>query len=477
MISESQRQYMSDYLASGSETQSYKPSPENLVPQDLATQLHLTDPSIIATDLSEATGLSLNEIKSLYLRLQTDEEAKRITGSVYYPRRMMTRFAESTLRDWADDPDYADKLLRGETVAARDLEIHATRGTCDYTCTMCLWSDKKELTYRNLGLSELGLMMTSDWEKVFKSAKELGTRRIVFSGGGEPLLNKDLFNLSSTARAMGLQTHLYSNGFGLRRVTERDWDEVMAMEQVRFSIHSPTKGIYNQIVTMPDRTNALSVVTANIEELLARRETSGGNVRVGIGFVTQALNYSQVEAMVDFAKDLGVDFINLRQDEVQVTRELGDAERKIIATQLASVRSRALGAEFGSMYVDMSDDMTALANGIEQSTRKVVFCLAKLFRPAINPFGVVAPCDLRAEPRFADPAYVLGNTKRQQLPVIMENAARKDVDAGCEQCMPSGRTINAMMTKLIKDYEAGIQYTEQPFFQPKHNDPNHLTLN
>lgn len=465
MIGETQRQYMSDYLATVPEAQQYQPPQEILAPSELATQLHLTDPSITATDLSVATGLTLDEIRGLYRSMQADEGMRGTVDSVYYPRRMMTKFAEATVRDWAEDPEYADKLLSGQTVAARDLEVHATRGTCDYTCTMCLWSDKEELTYRNLGLSEFGLMDTSDWEQVFKSAQELGTRRIVFSGGGEPLLNKDLFGLSAAARAMGLRTHLYSNGFGLRRATEKDWDEVMQMEQVRFSMHSPTEDIYNQIVTMPDRTNALPVVAANIRELLARRETSNGDVRVGIGFVTQALNYHQIEAMVDFAKDLGVDFINLRQDEVEVTRELGETERRVIATQLLSIRDRILSGEFGNMYVDMSDDMTARANGVEQSTRRVVSCFAKLFRPAISPFGVIAPCDLRAEPRFSNPEYVLGNTKRQPLPLIMENTAQKDIDASCAQCMPSGRTINAVVTKLIKDYEAGIHYTDQPFFR------------
>ncbi len=465
MIGEAQRQYMSEYLASVPEAPPYSPSSEGLAPTELATQLHLTDPSITAADLSTATGLSLGEVKNLYRSLQTYEEARRITESVHYPRKMMTKFAESTVRDWAYDPGYADKLLRGETVAARDLEVHATRGTCDYTCTMCLWSDKEELTYRNLGLSEFGLMNTSDWERVFQGAQELGTRRVVFSGGGEPLLNKDLFTLSAKARDLGLRTHLYSNGFGLRRATEEDWREVIQMEQVRFSMHSPTEDIYNQIVTMPEHTNALPVVAANIKDLLARRKESSGTVRLGIGFVTQALNYHQIEAMVDFAKDLGVDFINLRQDEVEVTRELGDVERRLIATQLLSIRNRMLGGEFGHMYVDMSDDMTALANGVEQSTRRVASCFAKLFRPAISPFGVVAPCDLRAEPRFSNPAYVLGNTKRQSLPLIMENAAQQDIDAGCTQCMPSGKTINAIVTKLIRDYEAGIHYTEQPFFR------------
>lgn len=461
MITEARRQYSDEYLATVPESVHMGESDRTL--RDDAIRLHLTDPSITASDLAMEAGLSLDEVRSLYKGMQDDETIRRIITSPYYPRKMMTLLAESTIRDWTEDPDYANRILRGDTVAARNLEVHATRGTCDYTCTMCLWSDKEELTYSNLGLREFGLMDSSDWFRVFESAKDLGTQRIVFSGGGEPLLNKDLFRLSTTARGLGLKTQLYTNGFGLSRASEQDWDEVIRMEQIRFSMHSPTDDIYNHIVTMPEGVNALPTVTENIRELLARRHNSGSPIRVGIGFVTQALNYRQIEDMVDFAQSLGVDFINLRQDEVEVTRDLSNVERRHIGRQLSSVRDRALRGGFGHMQVDMSDDMVALANGIEQQTRRVASCFAKILRPAVSPFGVVAPCDLRAEPRFSDPNYILGNIKRQTLPLIMSKATRQDVDASCAQCMPSGRTINAIVTKLFKDYEVGIDFRDQPF--------------
>lgn len=467
MLGKSQRRYISDYLASVPEAKQSQLVAESLASRRDALQLHLTDPSIPAVDLAAATNQNIEEVRFMYLEVQCHESVQQVTSSPFYPRRMMTQFAEATVRDWTEDPEYSDKILRGHTVAARNLEVHATRGTCDYTCTMCLWSDKKERTYRNLRLDDFDLMATPDWGHVFQNAKELGTRRIVFSGGGEPLLRKDLFDLSATARNMGLKTQLYSNGFGLRRASEKDWDEIMHMEQVRFSVHSPTVETYNQIVAMPEDAKALLTVSANIKELLARRKSSGGNVRVGIGFVTQALNHHQIELMVDFAKDLGVDFINLRQDEVQITRELADAEKMLIAAQLASIRSRMLSKEFGNIQVDMSDDMVALANGVKQATRRVASCFVKLLRPAISPFGVVAPCDLRAEPRFSHPDYVLGHVKRQEFRSIIAKASQKNVDAGCAQCMPSGRVINAVVTKLIGDYAAGIHFSAQPFYRAR----------
>lgn len=462
---EIRHQYITDYLAAIPETHHADANGSRTTFDNFATQLHLINPSLSARELSAETGLSLDDIKALYKDIRHDEVVQCITNSSFYPRKMMTRFARDTIKDWSQDPDYGDKLLSGEPVASRILEVHATRGTCDYTCTMCLWSDKEYLTYRKLGLSEFGLMNTSNWIEVFQQSRDLGTKKIVFSGGGEPLLNKDLFSLSEAVRGLDMQALLYTNGFNLKRAADPEWEELLQMEQVRFSIHSPTEDIYNQIVAMPPHINALPTVSSNIQEFIERRKASGGNVRIGIGFVTQALNYKQIESMVEFAKELGVDFINLRQDEVDVTRGLSVIEQKDISKQLSFIRDRTLAGEYGEMDIDISDDMTALANGIEQTIRRVGNCSVKGFRPAISPFGVVAPCDLRAEPRFSDPAYKFGNVRRQPLPLVIERASKQQVDAGCVQCMPSGKTINAIITKLIKDNEDGISYLEQPFAQ------------
>ena len=214
---------------------------------------------------------------------------------------------------------------------------------------------------------------------------------------------------------------------------------------------------------MPESVHALPKVSENIRELLARKKSQDGTVRVGIGFVTQALNYSQIERMVSFASDLGVDFLDIRQDEVDVTRNLHLDEKTVVAKQLGNIREKALRGEFGSTSVDVSDDLTALVNDIEQETRVVNECFMKKLRPAISPYGIVGPCDLKVEPRFANPVTVFGSAKRQTIPLIAEKMIEKHIPANCVECMPSGRTGNAIFTKLLRDFEAGVDYIDQPF--------------
>ncbi len=428
-----------------------------------AAKLHLSDPSVSAVELSQITGMSIDDIRRLYRDMQVDPTIQAIVESPFYPRRLMTNFARSTVKDWIADPEYANKLLLGETVMSRTLELHATKGSCDYTCIMCLWSDKEQITYSKRQLDSFGLMDSQNWQTVMKQARDMGSRTVVFSGGGEPLLRSDFFELIRTAREIGLKTQLYTNGFSLNRLSEESMKELLQMEQLRISVHSPAEDIYNRIVDLPEATNALPRVSENIRDLLARRNSQDRSVRIGIGFVTQASNHNQIEQMADFASGLGVDFFDIRQDEVDVTRNLILEEQVLVAQQLVKVRARALHREFGSMSVDMSDDLTALANNVGQGIRTVEECFMKKLRPAISPHGIVGPCDLKVEPRFANPKTIFGNAKTQSIPQLAEKMTQKQIPANCTECMPSGRTGNAVFTKLLRDFEIGINYIDQPF--------------
>src|SRR6266536_736212 len=71
------------------------------------------------------------------------------------------------------------------------VEIHPSKGTCNYACAMCLWSDKHTLTYAERGLTADGLLTAQDWRRVLRELRQGGTTTLVLSGGGEVLLNRE----------------------------------------------------------------------------------------------------------------------------------------------------------------------------------------------------------------------------------------------------------------------------------------------
>ena len=60
-----------------------------------------------------------------------------------------------------------------------------------------------------------GEMGTEDWKRVFTEARALGVLQLGLSGG-EPMIRKDLEELSAHARSAGLYTTLVTSGLGER---------------------------------------------------------------------------------------------------------------------------------------------------------------------------------------------------------------------------------------------------------------------
>lgn len=163
----------------------------------------------------------------------------------------------ATSAEWLEDPERPAKLLNGEPVLSRTVELHASKGTCTYRCQMCLWSDQEQLTYIRRSLDSGGLLTTDEWCTVVDQLADHGVRTVVLSGGGEVLLNRDLPAILTHIRQRGLTAHLYTTGYHLPRGADHPlWREVAQLDQVRFSIHAPDPATYDAITQLPPRLQA-----------------------------------------------------------------------------------------------------------------------------------------------------------------------------------------------------------------------------
>ncbi len=425
----------------------------------------LADPTRRAVELASATGATLEDVRAAYSLLRSDQAVGALTASLFYPHRLTHRLAVRTTAEWAAEPARLDRLLAGQPVLAKTVEIHPSRGTCNYCCAMCLWSDKTTLTYATQGLQGRGLLSTQQWLDTIEDLRAHGVQTLVISGGGEALLNPDLPVILRRARELGLRTQLYTTGYNLRRAAPDVWEEVARMHQVRLSIHSPTEATYAQITGLRVELRALRRVSEHARRLLDLRDRLGSPLRLGIGFVLMAVNHREIVAMLDFAAELDVDFLDIRKDEVDVTEGLSAGELAAVRRQLIDVRDRARRGDYGALEVDFSDELVSLANDRPVVRRRTHECLAKYVRPTISPFGIVAPCDLKAEPRFAASQFNLA-LMPQPTGDMLDAMGRTFVPDACAQCMPSSRTANAVYAKLLGDAREGIDPCDQPFHDP-----------
>ncbi len=428
-----------------------------------AVLAHLSAPAHTAAGLAAAAEVGLAVVRQAYRFCRQDSAVGAFTASAFYPHRLWTAAAAALTAAWRAEPSLPARLLASAPITPDTVEIHPGRGTCAYRCAMCLWSDQAELTYAAQDLRADGLLRAEQWIDVLARLRRLGTRNLVVSGGGEALLNPDLPAILTDAGHRGFTISLYTTGFNLDAHHGALWNPVLGLDTVRLSIHSPDPATYARIVGIPERLDPLDRVTGHLRHLLALRAGRGTRPRVGIGFVLQPGNHDQIEAIADYAARAGVDQLDLRKDEVDVTERLDPTRLAAAAAQLRRVRQHTAAGRYGRLHVDLGDELVALANGQPTTRSRTPECRMKYLRPAISPYGVLAPCDLKAEPRFAHAQFNLGVLTRAPLADLLTDLPNRVIPDTCAQCMPSSRTGNSVADKLLTDLRDHWPLHHQPF--------------
>ncbi|WP_327149521.1 radical SAM protein [Nocardia sp. NBC_01329] len=416
---------------------------------------HLATPSTAAVRLAADLEVDLGMVRAAYRHCRTSIAVHDLVNSNYYPHRLRWAAAASTITEWQRNPDRPALIAAHEPAMSETVEIHPTRGTCNYSCAMCLWSDQKELTYTTQFLDAGGLLSAHEWIRVLGDLRDGGVRRVVISGGGEALINPELPDILTAAADLGFDIHVYTTGFSIRSGTPL-FAALLRCHRIRFSIHSPDPITYDRIAGTRPQQRALHRV---VENLAALRTARSDGLRLGMGCVIQPFNIEQITEMAAFAANAEADWLDLRKDEVEVTNSLDGMQTARLREQLRALRA----APPAGTRIDLGDELVAIANGSTPQRARTRECMARYLRPTISPYGLLAPCDLKAEPRFAQGGYDLGNIKRSRILDVVTTSAQRPIADDCDQCMPSSRTGNAVVHKLLDDLAAGLTLDEQPF--------------
>lgn len=398
--------------------------------------------------------------------MQRSTMMKSVMQSHYYPGYLFVRYAHSFLENLSKNPELLEKVIRGEPIAPDRLEIHATNATCNYRCQMCLWHIKEQALY-NVGIDRK-ILDVNKWNGILSQAKEMGTKTIIFSGGGEPLLRLNIFEIINYAKSLNLFTMIYTNGSRLDKLPSDNplYKAVLHSDWLRVSLHATTNDRYSKLVKVPEENEPLSVVLRGLERLKTDRDKLNLPLQLGIGFVIQAANYDQVAGVAAIANNLGLDFLNFRVDCIDITEKLKSDQETELYRSLREIRSKMDQGQFSKLEIDFADELIGPMNGWGKafpinSPRE---CKVHLYRSAINPFGRVAVCDLTAQPWYSKDELTVGyiNENNDYKDVVKESAKKKFYTNNCTSCMPGQKAINALWEKVIKDNALGVSPKDQP---------------
>lgn len=301
------------------------------------------------------------------------------------------------------------ELAEGSPPRPETLEVHLS-DRCQLRCPYCHSMDTGQPTSYASGLPML------DFAKrccIISQFERLGGKRLVISGGGEPLLDPEFPAVVRMAVLYGLSVHLYSNGLSVSMFRPARLSEWLPhLESFRVSYHDG--------MTLRQR-------AAFVENLICVLNRAREETVISLSILPEGLR--ETTAAVDLLRAIGSARLTVEIKHMLPTRGQQVA---------ASSKVREFAAALGETGVAVG--VAEVAN-IQISPR----CFAPYRAVVLDPFGGLWACCTRAHGLRDDPAW-LGDARVDSLDDLLGRRVGwiPGVGAGhCKTCSDRDRAFNA----------------------------------
>lgn len=181
-----------------------------------------------------------------------------------------------------------NKMQNGNYVNPISCEIDISN-KCMLNCSFCMYKEYRKNNNVNLD-KEI-------YRKLLYELKEIGVKSITFTGGGEPLMNPDFNDMFLSAKILGFEIGLITNGVKLNEVKNPDM-----FKFIRVSLDSSDSITYHRIKGRFEFNNIIN----NIEEAIEK------NAKIGLSYVVCRDNKRGISMAEYLAEKLKVKYIQFK---------------------------------------------------------------------------------------------------------------------------------------------------------------------
>lgn len=283
------------------------------------------------------------------------------------------------------------------------IEIDLTN-RCNHRCDFCFYAEHIGTELDRPSLDTTLLM------KRLKEAKNLGTKAISFTGGGEPTIHSDYIKIIKYAKELGFDLGTITNG---STITERNVDEYIDnLQWIRFSISGGDRESYNKVQGV----NQFDKILDNLRLISRRKTEKESNLNIGVRTLVTPDNVHTLTNMANIIKDLKIDYFQLAPD--QYTSDKGkfwnNKETQKIFHQVKEILSENNIKLLTTTFMESQENLD-----------KPTTCYAHFFMLVITAEGQVTFCkSARGEPDF-----YIGNILEKSLKEIWDDPITKKIES------------------------------------------------
>jgi MoaA/NifB/PqqE/SkfB family radical SAM enzyme len=352
----------------------------------------------------------------------------------------------------------AEKILKWkkENTGPFEVQFNPTN-KCNLKCRFCWLRD-----FDDGGLNQEELS-TSKYKEMIEDCSKMGVHTIEITGGGEPMMRKDIMVILETIKRKKIYGRLITNGTLLnekkiRKLIEIGWDEIV------FSLDAPDKKVNDYLRGKSFEKIVEAIKRIQLEKIKAKKDKP----EVNIHMVLCNKNFIFLPKMFEFAYELNcrnllVEPIVLLATKTKAGKELlfRKKDKKALMESIKEAIKIAREHNFQTNVDKLEFELIKSTNKmkkiiVEEGKRGLwssLPCYQPFYRMIVRPWGVVGPCCM-----FDN---VGENVKSKSLKEIWfgsyfekirENMIKRNLPDFCFKCNPSqvqeNRKIREQIQKL-----------------------------
>jgi len=200
--------------------------------------------------------------------------------------------------------------FKGEGKLPAPIELSLDPGhICNFGCPHC--NAQRYLVINPDEVPEDKRLMTREHlRNIVDFMAEWGVRAICIGGGGEPLMNRNVWDLPSYIRSKGLQCSFATNG---SLINEEIGREMMNCKWVGISVDAATPETFEKVHGV----NHFDKVIDNLKLLVRLKKETGSKIDIAYKFLITPQNWQDLYGACELAKEIGVKDFHARPVDLE----------------------------------------------------------------------------------------------------------------------------------------------------------------
>jgi radical SAM protein with 4Fe4S-binding SPASM domain len=306
-------------------------------------------------------------------------------------------------------PEQISNIKIGNRPFPLTVELDLTNH-CNHRCSFCVWGEHIAVDKSSLEKETI--------KNCIQDMRDLGTKAITFTGGGEPMIHKNFFEILPFSKSLGLDCGLITNGSA---ITEKNCELLLNnLKWIRLSMSGGDKESYLAV----QGKDHFELVCKNLVMLCKEKKSKQSDLKIGIRMLITKENLHTLIKLTNIICQMdGVDYLQIAPDHDNedggkfwhgdaVKEEINKAEILLKEKQITFVTS---GFEILNTSKQNKDEILD----------KPAKCYAHFYQIAIMADGNVAFCK---NARF-DEKYSVGNINDNTIKEIWNSEKNKKFES------------------------------------------------